>query len=68
MPAIPNRVWVPYCGAAPDPSEWLARWNFDPVVVAILVMAILYCAMRRSASSTQRRRSSVVIRAFSDCG
>lgn len=50
MPAIPNRVWVPYCGAAPDPGEWLSRWNFDPVVVAVLVMALLYCAMRRSAA------------------
>ena len=29
-------VWAPYCGPAPLPGEWLARWNFDPVLISIL--------------------------------
>ncbi len=28
--------WVPYCGAAPLPAEVLARWNFDPLLLAAL--------------------------------
>ena len=34
-------VWVPYCGAAPAPGEWLARWNFDPLLLAALAAAIV---------------------------
>lgn len=34
--------WVPYCGAAPPPDEWLAHWNLDPVLlVAITGIAAL---------------------------
>lgn len=29
-------LWSPYCGAAPAPTEWLLRWNFDPVVLLAL--------------------------------
>src|SRR3546814_6120722 len=25
-----ERSWIPYCGAAPLPGDWLARWNGDP--------------------------------------
>ncbi len=31
--------WLPYCGQAPLPAEWLARWNFDPVLIAALLLA-----------------------------
>jgi putative membrane protein len=33
--------WIPYCGAAPGPQEWLGRWNTDPV----LALALLACAV-----------------------
>ena len=33
---LPN--WLPYCGQAPLPAEWLARWNFDPVLIAVLLL------------------------------
>lgn len=46
MAAAGYPVWVPYCGAAPTPADWLSRWNFDPPVVAILAVGVLYCAMR----------------------
>lgn len=25
--------WIPYCGSAPAPAEWLARWNLDPLLL-----------------------------------
>ncbi|MCL3883359.1 cytochrome c oxidase assembly protein [Marivita sp. GX14005] len=45
MPETWNTI---YCGAAPLPDEIWARWNFDPVLVAaLLVLAVL---LRRSPS------------------
>jgi len=38
-------VWVPYCGAAPLPAEWLARWNWDPVLLAVMA-ALALCHAR----------------------
>lgn len=26
-------TWLPYCGAAPIPSDWLGRWNGDPLLL-----------------------------------
>lgn len=34
-------IWTPYCGAAPDPGIWLTRWNGDPVLISILLLAAL---------------------------
>lgn len=41
-----DRAWIPYCGAAPLPGEWLARWNFDPWVLAALA-AVAIWALRQ---------------------
>lgn len=30
-------VWLPYCGPAPGGGEW--RWNLDPALIAILLVA-----------------------------
>lgn len=32
-------AWIPYCGAAPIPADWLARWNLDPILIAALLLA-----------------------------
>ena len=32
--------WLPYCGVAPGPDIWLSRWNFDPVLWALLLLAL----------------------------
>jgi len=32
-----QRVWIPYCGAAPSPADWLGRWNLDPVALLVCV-------------------------------
>lgn len=48
-----NRIWLPYCGAAPLPEEWLMRWNLDPVLIAALAGAAIWAwlyAERRSAA------------------
>lgn len=29
-------LWLPYCGEAPLPTEWLVRWNPDPVLLTAL--------------------------------
>lgn len=34
-------IWLPYCGAAPYPAELLTRWNFDPLLVIVLLAASL---------------------------
>ena len=34
-PAAEGGGWSPYCGPAPGPGEWLARWNFDPLLLAL---------------------------------
>jgi putative membrane protein len=28
-------LWIPYCGAAPSPGDWLGRWNVDPIVLLV---------------------------------
>lgn len=32
-------AWIPYCGAAPGPQQWLDRWNTDPVLALGLLGA-----------------------------
>jgi putative membrane protein len=33
-------LWIPYCGGAPGPAEWLARWNLDPLLIAALLALV----------------------------
>lgn len=35
-------AFLPYCGAAPLPAEWLARWNADPLLLGALALAGLW--------------------------
>lgn len=35
------QTWIPYCGVAPNPGEWLARWNLDPALLLALGAAAL---------------------------
>ena len=44
-----TRRWIPYCGEAPGPEAWLARWNLDPVLLAGL--ALLAWALWRPAAT-----------------
>ena len=33
-------TWLPYCGPAPTPAEWLGRWNLDPVLLVALGLGL----------------------------
>lgn len=50
-----DRLWSPYCGAGPVPAELWARWNLDPVALAML--AVLSGVLLAKA---ERRRSAVL--------
>ena len=42
-------LWIPYCGAAPLPAVWVARWNADPVLLTALTLAAVWLWRSRSA-------------------
>ena len=42
----PAPIWTPYCGTAPGAGDW--RWNLDPVLLAVLVLATGLIAWRLS--------------------
>jgi len=48
--------WTPYCGAAPSPDAWLSRWNFDPLLLAALAMAVLGWHWLGGAQDPARRK------------
>lgn len=50
------RVWQPYCGAAPIPTDLLARWNLDPVLLTTLVVTAtaLWASNRDDPKSNKR--------------
>jgi putative membrane protein len=50
-----SAAWIPYCGAAPVPAEWLARWNLDPFVWAGLIVSGVAYFRWVDASPVQRR-------------
>ena len=52
--------WMPYCGAAPVPAELATRWNLDPVLIAVLGLAALYC-WRMTNSAADRRTLAAAI-------
>mgnify|MGYP002779078660 CR=1 FL=1 len=48
--------WLPYCGAAPVPADWLGRWNLDPLLLGGIA-ALSFMLWRAAESGTQRRLS-----------
>ncbi len=50
-------LWIPYCGAAPTPTEWLARWNADPWLLAALA-ALAVAAWRLRGVDGARPRAA----------
>lgn len=39
MSSVASHAWMPYCGPAPVPSDWLSQWNFDPLLLVALAGA-----------------------------
>lgn len=51
------QTWIPYCGAAPLPAELMARWNFDPLLLAGCALAVVtYGYAFHDAPSRRRTR------------
>lgn len=49
--------WTPYCGPAPLPGDWLARWNFDPfLLLALLLGFVLWRRWASGPGPTDRQR------------
>lgn len=53
--------WNPYCGAAPAPAELLARWNFDPWLLAAFAVLLAACARMRAAGKIDPRAAAAAI-------
>lgn len=51
---------VPYCGAPPVPTDLLARWNLDPILLAVLVGGFALCWMARGPRAPQIAGFSVL--------
>jgi putative membrane protein len=45
--SINQTAWLPYCGTAPDPAEWLSRWNLDPLLLAAVAAGATGLAVMR---------------------
>ena len=60
------QTWIPYCGSAPVPAEWLSRWNFDLVLLAALLLALLSIQLVPSHRTGPRARlvGAVALAAF----
>jgi putative membrane protein len=41
IPEVPSYAFSPYCGAPPSPQTWLARWNLDPILIAVLLAGLV---------------------------
>lgn len=55
-----DRQWVPYCGPAPGPEDWLGRWNLDPVLCLALGLAgiaVWRMAVGHDLQARPRRRA-----------
>lgn len=38
--SVPSQ-WLPYCGPGPGPAEWFAKWNFDPLLIVVVIVCLL---------------------------
>lgn len=47
-------IWLPYCGAAPVPGDWWARWNLDPLLLVALTLGAA-AFVRWSGAAAARR-------------
>ena len=53
--------WIPYCGSAPLPADWLTRWNLDPLLLLALVGAALVWWRWRQPGVTDGKAASAAL-------
>lgn len=58
MPNI-DRVWLPYCGAAPVPADLWTRWNLDPK--ALVILAVLGGLLMLASEGRRSRAGAAVL-------
>lgn len=51
-------LWTPYCGPGPAPAELWARWNLDPLLLAVLAAVGLAWAMTEGRRAGPGRRAA----------
>ena len=56
--------WLPYCGISPEPGNWLVRWNFDPLLLAVLAIAIGFAHIRRTDIRARPSAAALAILVF----
>jgi putative membrane protein len=50
-------IWVPYCGAAPLPRDWIGHWNLDPGLLLVMsLVAGLHLSGLLRAGEFRRKR------------
>jgi putative membrane protein len=56
----------PYCGSAPLPADWLARWNLDPVLLVALAgaAALHFALLWREAAPDRTNRMAMAAAAW----
>src|SRR3546814_19492170 len=47
-----EQSWIPYCGAAPLPGDWLARWNGDPILLLAFAAVALVAWQRMEVAAS----------------
>src|SRR3546814_1734460 len=47
-----EQIWIPYCGAAPLPGDWLARWNGDPILLLAFAAVALVAWQRMEVAAS----------------
>lgn len=52
-------LWIPYCGAAPDPGQWSSAFNLDPLLLIVLVLTAF--SARALETAAERRRVYLAI-------
>lgn len=49
-------TWLPYCGAAPAPSDLIARWNLDAALITGLLVLLAWGVKTTGGETAARRR------------
>ena len=57
----PPPAWVPYCGPGATPADWLGRWNFDPLLLAVLAAVMVAVAWKARGGARAAGLAAVAI-------
>ena len=58
------KIWLPYCGEAPIPAEWWARWNFASEICLVVAAALFAIHIFRDRLRTRPALGCVAVFVF----